>query len=74
MHRSHSISDVLSFSMVSVLSFDPIGVRALCGEESQLGCISSGSNRRLKSPVGIVLHVLPLVGATFHMAGIGSER
>ena len=40
-HRSHSISDVSSFSTVSVLSFDPIRVRALCVEEPQLGCISS---------------------------------
>ena len=31
-HRSRSISDVSSFSTVSVLSFDPIRVMALCVE------------------------------------------
>jgi len=37
------ISDVASFSAVSVLSFDPIRVRALSIEEPQLGCISSAT-------------------------------
>ena len=40
--RSRSILDVSSLSTVSVLSFDPIRVRALCVEELQLGWISSG--------------------------------
>ena len=34
-HRSRSNSDVSACSMVSVLSFDPIRVRALCVEEPQ---------------------------------------
>ena len=42
MHRSHSISDISSFNMVSMLSFDPIRVRVLYVEEPQLRCISSG--------------------------------
>ena len=42
-HISRSISDVSSFSIVSVLSFDPIRVRALCVEEPVLGWISSGT-------------------------------
>ena len=42
-HISRSISDVSSFSTVSVLSFDPILKRALCVEVPQFGCISSGS-------------------------------
>ena len=41
-HRFRSISDVSSFSTVSVLSFDPILVRALCVGEPRLGCFSSG--------------------------------
>ena len=36
MHRSRSISDISSFSTVSVLSFDPSSERALCVEELQL--------------------------------------
>ena len=44
-HRCRSISDVLSFSTVSVVSFDPIRVRALCVEEPQLGRISSDRTR-----------------------------
>ena len=40
-HRSRLILDVSSFTMVSVLSFYSIRVRALCVEEPQLGCISS---------------------------------
>ena len=40
-HRSRSISDVSSFSTVSVLSFYPIRVRALCVKQPQVGCISS---------------------------------
>ena len=51
MHRSRSISDIPSFSKVSVLSFDPIHVRALCVELSQLGCISSGVAIRLVMPI-----------------------
>ncbi len=35
-HRSRSISDVSSFSTVSVLSFEPIRMRALCVEERRL--------------------------------------
>ena len=41
MHSSRSILDVSSFGTVSVLSFNPIRIRALCIEEPQLGCISS---------------------------------
>ena len=37
-HRSRSISDV----SLSVLIVDTIRVRALCVDEPQLGCISSG--------------------------------
>ena len=33
-HRSCSISDVSSFSTVSVLSFDPVRMKALCVEEA----------------------------------------
>ena len=40
-HRSHSISDISSFSTVSVLSFYTIHVRALCVKEPQLRRISS---------------------------------
>ena len=35
------VTHVSSFSTVSVLSYDPIRVRALCVEEPQLRCISS---------------------------------
>ena len=35
-HRSRSISDVSTFSTVSVFSFDPIRVRALCVEEPSI--------------------------------------
>ena len=44
-HRSGSISDVSSVSTVSVLSFDPIRVRALYVEEPLLRCISSTAAR-----------------------------
>ena len=38
-HRSRSISDVSSFSTVSVLSLYAIRVNALCVQKPQLGCI-----------------------------------
>ena len=44
MHRSRSILVVSTFSTVSVLSFDPSRVRALCVEEPYLGGISSDSS------------------------------
>ena len=40
-HRSRSISDVSSFSTVSVLCSNSTRVRVLCAEETQIGCISS---------------------------------
>ena len=40
-YRSYSISDVSSFSSVSVLSFDPVRVSAQCVGEPQFGCSSS---------------------------------
>ena len=58
-HRSRSISDVLSFSTVSVLGFDPIRVRALYVEEPQLRCISSGFTNNTIS-YRALSHILPL--------------
>ena len=41
--RSRAISDISSFSMVSIVSFYTIRVRALCVQVPHLGCINSGS-------------------------------
>ena len=47
---SRLISDVWSFSMVFVLGFNPIRVRVMCVEESQLGFANCDrTKRRLSS-------------------------
>ena len=60
-HRSRSISDVSSFSTVSVLSFYDIRVRALRVQKPQLGCIGHVSlalENEVKGNRGQEVHIL----------------